>query len=106
MAAPRLTHSSAVVLQAIAKGYRHGFDITEVTGLPGGTIYPALRRMERQALVRSAWEPVAAARAEKRPPRRYYVITSKGQEALDAALARFLFLQPFAAQLPAKGGSG
>ena len=44
----KITHSEAIVLQAVAKGYRHGFDVIEQTGIAGGTIYPALRRLERQ----------------------------------------------------------
>src|SRR5688572_19862296 len=41
-----LTYSSALVLQAIASGYRYGFDVMDVTGLPSGTVYPALRKLE------------------------------------------------------------
>src|SRR5947209_7280058 len=41
----------------------------EVTGLPSGTVYPALRRMERDKLIRSHWERQSIADAELRPPR-------------------------------------
>ena len=42
-----LTYSSAVILQAISNGYLYGFDIIDMTGVPGGTVYPttALRRI-------------------------------------------------------------
>jgi hypothetical protein len=36
------------VLHALARGYSYGFDIMGATGLPSGTVYPALRRLERQ----------------------------------------------------------
>ena len=36
----------ALILQALDNGYYYGFDIMDVTGLPSGTVYPALRRME------------------------------------------------------------
>ena len=52
----RITFSTAVVLQAIGHGYRHGFDIMDASGLPDGTVYPALRRLERGGLVTSEWE--------------------------------------------------
>lgn len=98
-----VTHSEALVLQVVAKGYRHGFDVIEQTGIAGGTVYPALRRLERARMVRSRWEPAAIARDEGRPPRKYYELTELGRTALREALARFRFLQPFARLLPAKG---
>jgi DNA-binding PadR family transcriptional regulator len=97
-----VTHSAAVVLQALDRGYRHGFDVIELTGLPGGTVYPALRRLERDGLVRSSWERPQLARDEGRPPRRYYAVTVAGRHALREALERYPFLRPFAEQLPAK----
>jgi len=35
-----------VILQSVRSGYLYGFDIIDITGLPGGTVYPALRRLE------------------------------------------------------------
>lgn len=97
-----ITHSAAIVLQALARGYCHGFEIVELTGLSGGTIYPALRRMERDRLVRSSWEAPELAQAEGRPPRKYYVVTALGEAALAEALERFRFLRPFAATLESR----
>jgi DNA-binding PadR family transcriptional regulator len=101
-ARPTITHSAAVVLQALASGYRHGFDVIELTGLQGGTVYPLLRRLERDGLVRSSWERPQLAQRDKRPPRRYYEVTAAGRKALAEALERFRFLRPFAEQLPVK----
>jgi DNA-binding PadR family transcriptional regulator len=75
------------VLQAIANGCEYGFDIIDATGLPSGTVYPALSRHERDGLVRSSWEDEAKAHADGRPPRRYYTISAEGRRAIDAALA-------------------
>ena len=57
---PRLTRPTALVLIALARGLRHGFDVLDATGLESGTVYPILRRLEDAGLVRSHWEPVAA----------------------------------------------
>ena len=74
------------VLRAIADGAAYGFDISDATGLPSGTVYPALSRLEQDGYLRSSWEDPAAAHRQKRPPRRYYKLTAEGRRALDAAL--------------------
>ncbi|MEO8560607.1 MAG: PadR family transcriptional regulator [bacterium] len=92
----RLTHSTTLVLVALARGVRHGFDLLDETGLESGTVYPILRRLEHAGLVRSRWEAVQRARAEGRPPRRYYELSGAGAEVLQEALA----LNPGAARAP------
>lgn len=92
MTAPRLSHSAALILKALSLGYRFGFDVMEVTGLPSGTVYPALRRLERDALVQSQWEPEDEATANQRPARRYYEITKAGKAAALAATERYPLL--------------
>ena len=62
-----LTYSTAVILQAVANGYLYGFDIIDITGLPGGTVYPALRRLEEAGYLASKWEKQSIAQAEPRP---------------------------------------
>lgn len=84
----RLGSATVEVLQAIAAGHRYGFDIMEHTGLPGGTVYPALATLERDGLVRSSWEDPKTARADKRPPRRYYTVARQGDAALRRELDR------------------
>jgi PadR family transcriptional regulator, regulatory protein PadR len=86
---PALSYTGLFILQAMAQGYRFGFDIMEVTGLPSGTIYPALRRLEALALVTSDWEKDLDARRHGRPRRRYYELTAAGKRQLAAAEARF-----------------
>lgn len=84
-----LTFSTGIVLQAIARGYRYGFDIMDASGLPDGTVYPALRRLEHAGCLSSKWEDRQAAMADKRPPRRYYELTPAGENALEAARRRY-----------------
>jgi DNA-binding PadR family transcriptional regulator len=84
-----LTYPTGIVLQAISRGYRYGFDIMDVSGLPDGTVYPALRRLEHSGCLASEWEDKKFAASEQRPPRRYYSLTPEGEEALAAARDRF-----------------
>ena len=92
--ARQLSVAAITVLHAVANGTAHGFDIIDETGLPGGTVYPALSRLERDGLVASSWEVVEIARAEGRPPRRYYQATPLGVRTLNDALDRLHALKP------------
>jgi PadR family transcriptional regulator PadR len=89
----KLTHTSALILQTVGAGYLYGFDIMEATGLPSGTVYPALRRLEQQALIHSRWEKESKALAEQRPARKYYRLTAAGERALAKAVQRYPLLQ-------------
>ena len=84
----RLTYPTALVLQALLDGHHHGFDIMDATGLPSGTVYPILRRLDADGAVRSRWEREGIARREQRPPRRYYELTSGGARMAKAAIGR------------------
>jgi PadR family transcriptional regulator, regulatory protein PadR len=88
-----LSYSVAVILQALDNGYRYGFDIMDITGLPSGTVYPALRRLEEAGHVRSKWERHAIAQQELRPPRKYYELTREGKEVLAEAMQRYRLLE-------------
>jgi PadR family transcriptional regulator PadR len=90
----RLSITAVSVLQAIANGSGYGFDVIDQTGLPSGTVYPALSRLERDGYVRSAWEDEAEAHAEGRPARRYYRLTAPGVRALANAASFYLALLP------------
>ena len=84
----RMTQITALVLQAIASGHQYGFDVMEACGLPSGTVYPALRRLEKGGFLRSGWESAREARAAGRPRRRSYSLTTRGQDALLEAQAK------------------
>jgi len=82
------------ILHAIAAGNRFGFDIMEATGLTSGTVYPALDKLESLGYLASHWEDARVARRDKRPPRRYFDLTSAGAHALASALQRYKNLKP------------
>jgi len=88
-----LSHSAAVILQALAGGYKYGFDIMDISGLPSGTVYPALRRLEETGLVDSKWEKEGIAQRDGRPPRKYYELTPDGKQALADALKRYRLIE-------------
>jgi DNA-binding PadR family transcriptional regulator len=91
-AEPKLSHTAAMVLQAIHAGYVYGFSLMEMTGLPSGTVYPAMRRLERDGLIQSQWEQQAIAEAEQRPQRKYYKLTRAGKATLLASQKRYPLL--------------
>lgn len=59
---------------------QYGYDLMKLLNEKGlqidqGTLYPLLRRLEKQSLLDSEW------RMEEARPRRYYVISADGQKA-------------------------
>jgi DNA-binding PadR family transcriptional regulator len=88
-----LSHTAAIILQAVDAGFVYGFSIMEMTGLPSGTVYPAMRRLERDELIRSHWERQSIADAEQRPARKYYKLTAAGRATLDASRKRYPLLE-------------
>ena len=88
----KLSHTAAMILQAIHVGHIYGFGVMEVTGLPSGTVYPAMRRLERDELIVSRWEAQSIADAELRPLRKYYKLTRKGRSTLELASKRYPLL--------------
>jgi hypothetical protein len=65
---------------------RYGLEIVESTGLPPGTIYPIMARLEASGWVTSRWETIDH-HAEGRPRRRYYRLSPDGLIEAGAALA-------------------
>ncbi len=95
---PRLSHTAALILKALSLGHGFGLEIMDITGLPSGTVYPALRRLERDRLVESKWEPDTEATAAGRPARRYYEVTAAGKAAAGAATERYPLLAHLASE--------
>jgi len=81
-----------MILQAIGAGFIYGYNVMEVTGLPSGTVYPAMRRLEGDQLVQSYRERQSAADAALRPPRKYYKLTRSGEAALETSRKRYPLL--------------
>ncbi|MEN3613474.1 helix-turn-helix transcriptional regulator [Plantactinospora sp. ZYX-F-223] len=76
----RVTTAVARVLAAFledATTDRYGLDLMGATGLPSGTLYPILVRLQRAGWVDSAWEEIDPVEAG-RPARRYYRLTPDG----------------------------
>lgn len=99
-----LSYNGALVLQALVQGRRYGFEIMRATGLPSGTIYPLLRRLEASGLVSSSWEELQEAHEEGRPPRRYYRVAGPGRTALAEARQRLMAQQALFTGSPAPTG--
>jgi PadR family transcriptional regulator PadR len=89
----KLSHTAAMILQAIHAGQIYGFSVMAMTGLPSGTVYPAMRRLERDGLIVSKWEQQSIADAEQRPPRKYYRLTRTGKATLEAVYKRYPLLE-------------
>ena len=88
---PRMTLQTQFVLRALLAdpvAEMYGLQLCAQTGLPAGTIYPILARLEQVGWVRSSWEDPAAHVAEGRPRRRYYLLTDDGAERARHALER------------------
>lgn len=71
-----MTPQTAAVLDALGSG-AYGYEVIRATGLPSGTVYPILRRLEASGVLDGRWEacdPVA----EGRPRRRFYTPTNGG----------------------------
>src|ERR1700729_853125 len=90
---PKLSHPAALILHPIHAGQIYGFSVMEATGLPSGTVYPAMRRLERDGLILSKWEKQSIADAEQRPLRKYYKLTRSGETTLEAMQKRYPLLQ-------------
>ena len=85
MGSVRMTQVTALILRAVSSGYRYGFEVMEACALPSGTVYPALRRLEKAGWLLSRWEDAEEAHAEGRPRRRTYELTAAGADALVTA---------------------
>ncbi|MEU6083126.1 PadR family transcriptional regulator [Streptomyces sp. NPDC047108] len=72
------------VLALLRGGPRYGVELLRELGhvdvmvTSEGTIYPLLSRLRRESLVTTSWQESTSG-----PPRRYYELTSTGQQALD-----------------------
>src|SRR4051812_34435611 len=85
----KLSYTASVILKAVGAGHCYGFDIMEAIGLPSGTVYPALRRLEGWGAISAQWEHEKIAQAEQRPSRKYYRLTQSGRETLASAEQRY-----------------
>jgi PadR family transcriptional regulator PadR len=88
-------HLDGLLLGVLEAGPRHGYAIIEALAarsggtleLPTGTVYPALRRLERAALLTGSWSTVGGRE------RRTYTLTRAGRHALDRQRADWVELR-------------
>ncbi|MHC4181001.1 MAG: PadR family transcriptional regulator [Planctomycetota bacterium] len=74
-----------LILKVLSRGPNYGYEITQLVAeesgdyleLKEGSLYPALHRLERQALLSSYWTETEAGRRRK-----YYKLTRAGQGEL------------------------
>ena len=70
------------ILGALSRGRHYGYSLVRTIAgdsdidLTEGTIYPILGRMAKEGLVQSEW-----VESSQGPPRKYYTLTPKGEEA-------------------------
>jgi len=76
----RLTYAALKTLRflLLAKGDCSGAAITRGTGIPSGTLYPLLSRLERESWVRGKWENVEPKKVG-RPRQRFFTLTVFGR---------------------------
>src|SRR4051794_37562521 len=73
----------------------YGLELAKAAGIPTGTIYPILRRVESSGWVESSWEQINPSE-EGRPRKRLYRLTGLGAREARRHLdkARALFATP------------
>jgi PadR family transcriptional regulator, regulatory protein PadR len=85
---PRLTWATLKVFRVVLHdpaGRHYGLEIGKAAGLPSGSIYPLLMRLEQAGWLTSEWESVNP-KVAGRPRRRLYQLTGEGAEVGRRAL--------------------
>jgi len=88
----RKTHALVQVAIALLDDptSRHwGYELSKRSGVRSGVLYPMLTRMLDESWLTDGWEDPTTIR-DKRPPRRYYELTSRGRVELGAVLQQAL----------------
>jgi PadR family transcriptional regulator PadR len=86
----RVTLQTQLVLRILLRnlqGEHYGLEIAKAVGLPSGTIYPILARLESAGWIESDWEVINES-VEGRRKRRYYRLTGFGATRAADAVAR------------------
>jgi DNA-binding PadR family transcriptional regulator len=79
--ARKRSHEAKLVLQILLDAPTnevYGLEAVRATGLPTGSVYAILRRLEDEGLLDSRWEELSSVDAG-RPPRRYYHLNGEGR---------------------------
>ena len=73
----RLSPQTLLVIDAFlvqAEEWKYGYDLSRITGLKSGTLYPILMRIAERKLLETQWE----AGEPGKPPRHMYRFTPEG----------------------------
>jgi PadR family transcriptional regulator, regulatory protein PadR len=73
----RISPQTLLVLDAFlerAEDWKYGYDLSRVTGLKSGTLYPILMRLAERNLLETQWEQAEPGK----PPRHMYRFTPNG----------------------------
>jgi DNA-binding PadR family transcriptional regulator len=77
-----------LVLEALSKrprAWQYGYELSRITSLKSGTLYPILMRLCDRGLLESEWQSAAQT---GRPPRHTYRLTAEGTAFARNVLAR------------------
>ncbi|MFC2156879.1 PadR family transcriptional regulator [Acidobacteriota bacterium] len=88
--------SKPIILSLLLSGESYGYQILKrVRQVSGGKmewssamLYPVMRRMERDGLIRSDWRV-----SEKNRMRKYYTLTDLGRQELEVEKERWISIQ-------------
>lgn len=75
----RISPQTFAILESLLEKpthWRHGYSLSQQTGLPSGTLYPILMRLEKLAWLETRWEEPGHL---GRPPRHLYRLTGQGR---------------------------
>jgi PadR family transcriptional regulator PadR len=93
----RLSPETVLVLERFLEqptDWRYGYELSQITGLKSGTLYPILMRLEKHALLEACWVTTE----DGVPPRHTYRLTPNGLELARTRLAearpRLMVRQP------------
>ena len=81
-----MSSQTVAVLHALkgsGRSWRYGYDLSKVTGLKSGTLYPILTRLHDEGWLENTWEQTPE---PGRPPRHLYRLTAAGSLAANEAL--------------------
>ncbi|WP_308310730.1 helix-turn-helix transcriptional regulator [Streptomyces sp. GbtcB6] len=84
----------------------YGLELSTLTGLPNGTLFPLLERLRQAGWVERYWEADELAEAEGRPRRRFFRLTDRGAERAPYALAAATAATPGRASTAHPGYAG
>jgi PadR family transcriptional regulator, regulatory protein PadR len=87
--ARKRSHETKLVLRMLLDApteEAYGLQVVRATGLPTGSTYAILRRLEDEGLLHARWEQLDSADAG-RPPRRYYRLNGDGRRVAHAETA-------------------